>query len=78
MPIRKFIPGSSFDPDTIDRMAVALERICTILNVADPNDPLVETVAKQIISLTSQGTTDPDEITRHVIADGARERREAS
>jgi hypothetical protein len=69
MPIRKFIPGSSFDPETIARMVAAFEGVRTILNLYDPNDPMVETVAKKIISLASQGITDPDEIQRRVIAD---------
>ena len=69
MPIRKFIPGSSFDPETIERMVTAFKSARTILNLDDPNDPLVETIAKKIISLTSQGITDPDEIRRRVVAD---------
>jgi hypothetical protein len=69
MPIRKFIPGSSFDPETIARIVVAFEGARTVLNLRDPNDPMVETVAKKIISLASQGITDPDEIQRRVIAD---------
>jgi hypothetical protein len=69
MPIRKFIPGSSFDPETIARIVVAFEGARTVLNLHDPNDPMVETVAKKIISLASQGITDPDEIQRRIIAD---------
>jgi hypothetical protein len=69
MPIRKFIPGSSFDPETIARIVAAFEGARTVLNLRDPNDPMVETVAKKIISLASQGITDPDEIQRRVIAD---------
>ena len=69
MPIRKFIPGSSFDPETIERMVTAFKSARTILNLDDPNDPLVETIAKKIISFTSQGITDPDEIRRRVVAD---------
>jgi len=69
MPIRKFIPGSSFDPATIERMVMAFESARVILNLDDPKDPLVETVAKKIISLASQGITDPDEISRRVVAD---------
>jgi len=69
MPIRKFIPGSSFDPETIAHIVAAFEGACTVLNLHDPNDPMVETVAKKIISLASQGFTDPDEIQRRVIAD---------
>ena len=69
MPIRRFIPGSAFDPETIARMVVAFEGARTVLNLDDPNDPMVETVAKKIISLASQGVTDPDEIRRRVVAD---------
>ena len=69
MPIRKFIPGSSFDPATIERMVMAFESPRTVLNLDDPNDPLVETIAKKIISLASQGIADPDEIRRQVVAD---------
>ena len=46
MPIRKFIPGSSFDPEAIERMVTAVESARTALNLDDPNDPLVETVAE--------------------------------
>jgi len=69
MPIRKFIAGSSFDPETIAHIVTAFEALRAILNLNDPNDPMVETVAKKIISLASQGITDPDEIQRRVIAD---------
>jgi hypothetical protein len=69
MPIRKFIPGSSFDPETIERMVTAFESARTVLNLDDPNDPLVETITKKIISLASQGIADPDEIRRRVVAD---------
>ena len=47
MPIRKFIPGSSFDPEAIERMVTAFESARAALNLDDPNDPLVETVAKK-------------------------------
>lgn len=69
MPIRKYIAGTAFDPDTIMRMSAALEGVRTILNLRDPDDPMVETVAKKIISLASQGVTDPGEIRRRIVAD---------
>jgi hypothetical protein len=69
MPIKKYIPGSYFDPGTIARMITAFENVRAILNISDANDPLVGTVAKKILSLASQGVTDPDEITRRVVAD---------
>ena len=72
MPIRKFIPGSTFDPETIARMVAAFEGARAILNIDDHDDPLVEVVAKKVISLASQGIIDPDEIKRRVVADTKR------
>jgi hypothetical protein len=69
MPIRKYIGGSVFGPETITHMMIAFEGARTILNINDPNDPMLETVAKKVVSLASQGITDPDEIKRRVIAD---------
>ena len=69
MPIRKYIAGSVFNPDTIAHMAIALEDVRTILNLHDPDDPMIETVAKKIVSVASQGVTDPDVIKRCVLAD---------
>ena len=68
MPIRKYIAGTAFDPEAIARMGQAFEKACTILNVGG-SDPLVETIAKKIVSLASQGVTDPDEMWQRVVAD---------
>ena len=72
MPIRKHLSGATFGPETINEMTAAFERIRTILKLEDPEDPLVEVVAKKVISLASQGTFDPKEIERLVIADTKR------
>jgi hypothetical protein len=69
MPIRKYIPGATFDPETIKVMIVAFNGVQVILNLGNPDDPLVEVVAKKVISLASQGITDSGEIARLVIAD---------
>ena len=69
MPIRKYIPGATFGPETIKDMTTAFERIRVILNLENPNDPLIEVVAKKVISLACQGVLDPKEIERRVIAD---------
>ena len=65
----KYIAGSAFDPETIAHMVTAFETMRLIFKLDDPNDPLVEAVAKNIISLASQGITDPDKIIRRVITD---------
>jgi len=72
MPIRKYISGTTFGPETIKDMTTAFERIRTILKLEDPDDPLLQVVAKKVISLASQGTFDPKEIERLVIADTKR------
>jgi len=72
MPIKKYIPGTTFGPETIKDMTTAFERIRSVLKLKDPDDPLIEVVAKKVISLASQGTRDPKEIERLVIADTKR------
>ncbi len=69
MPIRKYIPGATFDPEAINDMITAFERIRVVLNLENDYDPLVEVVAKKVISLASQGCLEPKEIQRRVIAD---------
>jgi len=75
MPIRKYIGGSVFGPETIAHMMSAFESARTILNLNDPNDPMVETVAKKVVSLASQGITDPAQIARLIVADSNKERK---
>ena len=59
MPIKKYIPGTTFGPETIKDMTTAFERIRGVLKLKDFDDPLIEIVAKKVISLASQGTLDP-------------------
>ena len=49
MPIRKYIPGATFDPEAIKDMITAFERIRVVLNLENAYDPLVEVVAKKVI-----------------------------
>ena len=66
MPIKKYIPDTTFGPETVKDMTTAFERVRSVLKL---DDPLIEVVAKKVISLASQGTRDPKEIERLVIAD---------
>ena len=59
MPIRKYIPGATFDPEAIRDMITAFERIRVVLNLENAYDPLVEVVANKVISLASQGWFEP-------------------
>jgi len=69
VPIKKYISGAAFDPETIKVMIVAFNGARVVLNLPNPDDPLVEVVAKKIISLASQGYIDSAEIIRRVVAD---------
>ena len=69
MPISKYIPGATFNPETIKNVATAFAKLQTILKIKNPDDPLMAIVAKKIVSLASQGISDPAEIERLVIAD---------
>ena len=69
MPIRKYTPDATFTPETIENLTTAFERIRVVLNLNNPGDPLIDLVAKKVVSLASQGCLDPKEIERRVIAD---------
>ena len=70
--LRCGVGGSRNHPILRNRMTTAFERIRIVLKLKDPDDPLIEVVAKKVISLASQGTLDPKEIERLVIADTKR------
>ena len=69
MPIKKYIPDTTFGPETIKDMTTAFERIRIVLKLKDPYGPLIEIIAKKVVSLASQGAGDLKEIERLVIAD---------
>jgi hypothetical protein len=74
MPIRKYLAGATFDPETIEKVVAAYHETCTILNVHGPEDPLSEVVAKKVFSLASHGERDASKIARLVVADQTAER----
>ena len=53
-------------------MTTEFERIRIVLKLKERDDPLIEVVAKKVVSLASQVTHDPKEIERLVIADTKR------
>jgi aspartyl/asparaginyl beta-hydroxylase (cupin superfamily) len=69
MPIKKYLGGASFDPETIEIMVTAFNETRIILNVKNENDPLAEVVAKKIVSLASEGVCDPAVIRQSVVED---------
>jgi hypothetical protein len=58
MPIRPFLAGQPFDPETITMMSAALENVCKALDLKIVDDPATRLVAQKIIELTQRGMQD--------------------
>jgi hypothetical protein len=58
MSIRPFLSGQPFDPETIDKMSVALQSVCDTLSLKMVDDAATRLVARKIIELTQRGVRD--------------------
>lgn len=55
MPIRPFLAGQAFDPNTIKAMSAAFTDARETLGLADRDDPITRLVASHIIELAQRG-----------------------
>ena len=55
MPIRPFLAGQPFEPETIREMSLALESVCETLRLRLIDDPATRLVAQKIIELRQRG-----------------------
>ncbi len=58
MPIRPYLAGQAFDPETIHDMSLALGNVCEALGLTLRDDPATRLVAAKIIELTQRGVRD--------------------
>jgi len=58
LPIRPYLAGQAFDPETIRDMSLALENVCEALGLTLRDDPATRLVAEKIIELTQRGVRD--------------------
>jgi hypothetical protein len=58
MPIRPYLAGEAFDPETIHNMSLVLEDICRTLNLKMIDDACTRLVARKIIDLAQCGIHD--------------------
>jgi hypothetical protein len=63
MPIRPFLAGQAFDPETIRDMSLALEKVCEALSLKVVDDAATRLVAEKIIELAQQGVRDVTSLT---------------
>ena len=67
MPIRPFLDGHKFDPETIRVMGLAFEMARQALRLADRTDLDDEAIAKRIIELAKVGVNDADKLCEGVL-----------
>jgi hypothetical protein len=63
MPIRPFLFGQEFDPETTQKMTDALERVCNALGLKMIDDPATRLIAKKIIEQAQGGVRDVSTLT---------------
>jgi hypothetical protein len=63
MPIRPFLAGQPFEPELIQQMSLALERVCAKFGMKLADDPATRVVAQKIIELAQRGVRDAPTLT---------------
>ena len=63
MTIHPFLSGQEFDPETIQKMIDALERVCNALGLKMVDDPATRLIAKKIIEQAQGGVRDVSTLT---------------
>ena len=63
MPIRPYLAGQAFEPESIREMSLALENVCEKLELRLTDDPAARLVASKIIELAQRGVRDVPTLT---------------
>jgi hypothetical protein len=63
MPIRPFLSGRAFDPETITEMSEALRRTCDAMQLRNVDDLATTLVAEKIIELVDRGVKGVEALT---------------
>ena len=67
MPIRPYLQGQAFDPDSIRVMSVAFENACNQLGILDKHDAVTKIVARTVIDMAQRGFRDEASLTDAVM-----------
>jgi hypothetical protein len=67
MPIRPYLNGERFDPETTRVLGVALELVCIALHTGDCDDHVKQAIADKIIALAKGGERNPDILCERVL-----------
>ena len=63
MPIRPYLAGQAFEPESIREMSLALENVCETLALRLADDANTRLVASKIIELAQRGVRDGPTLT---------------
>jgi hypothetical protein len=55
VPIRPYLSGEAFEPETIREMSLALESVCKALGLKAIDDPATRLADEKIIALSQHG-----------------------
>ncbi len=67
MPIRPYLQGQAFDPETVRVMGVAFENTCKELGILDKHDAVTKFVARTVVDTAQRGFRDEDSLTAAVM-----------
>ena len=67
MPIRPYLQGQAFDPDSIRIMSAAFENACQQLGILDRHDAVTKIVARTVIDMAQRGYRDERSLTDAVM-----------
>jgi hypothetical protein len=67
MPIRPFLAGRAFEPETVAVMSAALERACREMRLRDIDDIVTKEVAQKIIELVDRGVIGADALSSQAV-----------
>jgi hypothetical protein len=69
MPIRPYLEGRVFDPETIRMMGAVFENVARELGLADKNDRLAKIVARTVIDMAERGFDEPQALAAAVLSE---------
>ncbi len=67
MPIRPYLQGQAFDPDSIRIMSLAFANACQQLGIVDKHDAVTKIVARTVIDMAQRGYRDEESLTDAVM-----------
>ena len=69
MPIRPFLNGRRFDPETLRILGVAFDQVCIALRIEGSADDVKQAIANKVIELASAGGHNPNILCERVLED---------